>query len=96
LVKAKDYKECFKEYPMKQTATYCKVSKEYTTYQAKFAGHEWDADVSIYMKNNKIFFVLMNTAAETTIGNYRLYYGVNDKVIKVLKKSNEGDENITK
>jgi hypothetical protein len=83
------------KYSMEQTATYCKVSKEYSTYQAKFAGHEWNADVSIYMKNNKIFFVLINNAAETTIDNYRLYYGVYDKVIKVLKTSNEGDDSIT-
>ena len=74
-----------------QTAERCHISKDYTTYNAKFSGHEWDSDEIYYLKNNKIFFVFMSTWAEGCIYKYRVYYDLNENIIKILMKSNDCD-----
>jgi hypothetical protein len=76
---------------VEQTAERCHISKEYTIYKAKFSGHEWYSDIIYYLKNNKIFFAYLSAGAESCIYEYRVYYDLNENIIKILKKSNDCD-----
>jgi hypothetical protein len=89
-----DYDNNNQKRPFDQTATFCKISKEYSTYHAAFLGHEWSSDVAFYLKDSKVFFVLMKSGAEATYDEYRIYYDINKNVIKILNTSNGGDANI--
>ncbi len=84
-----------KKYPFEQTAEFCQISKEYSTYHAKFQGHEWSGDMAIYLKNDTFFFVLMNYDEETNINEYRIYYDVKGNIIKILNATNEGADGAT-
>ncbi len=75
---------------VEQTAERCHISKDYTTYNAKFSGHEWESDEIYYLKNNKIFFVFISTMDESWEYVYRVYYDLNENIIKILMKSNDG------
>jgi hypothetical protein len=74
-----------------QTAERCHISKDYTTYSAKFTGHEWVENNIYYLKNNKIFFVFISTMDEGCQDEYRVYYDLNENIIKILNKSNGCD-----
>jgi hypothetical protein len=87
-----DYTNNSERYPFEQTATFCQVSKEYATYHAKFLGHEWNMDIAFYLKDKKVFFVLMTSGSEASSNEYRIYYDVKENVIKILNTSNEGDD----
>lgn len=79
-------------YPMEQTATFCKVSEVYSTYSGQFSGHEWNFDLSVYLQNNKVFFISSSSNAESYADQYRLYYNTAGKVIKILHTSNNGED----
>jgi hypothetical protein len=79
--------------PFEQTAELCHISKDYITYDAKFCGYEWGSNVIYYLKNNKIFFVFISSGGEACINEYRVYYDLNENIIKILKKSNDCDGN---
>ena len=78
-----------KKMPFEQTAELCHISKEYTTYNAKFSGYEWESDEIYYLKDNKIFFVFMVTGSASCSNEYRVYYDANENIIKILNKSND-------
>ncbi len=85
-----------KKYPFEQTAEFCQISKEYSTYHAKFQGHEWSCETAFYLKDNTFFFVLMPCGAEGSADEYRIYYDDKGKIIKILNNTNEesGSENL--
>ena len=83
------FDENSEQVPFEQTAELCHISKEYSTYRAKFCGYEWASETIFYLKNNKIFFVFQSTGAESCSDEYRAYYDINGKIIKILNKSNE-------
>ena len=78
-----------KKMPFEQTAELCNISKEYTTYNEKFSGYEWESDEIYYLKDNKIFFVFMVTGSASCSNEYRVYYDANENIIKILNKSND-------
>ncbi len=75
--------------PFEQTAELCHISKDYITYHAKFCGYEWISDKIYYLKNNKIFFVFISSGSEACSNEYRVYYDLNENIIKILNKSND-------
>ena len=76
-----------KKFPFPQTAELCRLSKDYSTYHAKFCGYEWHSDTTYYLKDNKIFFVFSSSNPESCKSEYRVYYDLNGKVIRILQKS---------
>jgi len=84
--------------PFEQTASSCKLSKVYSTYHGKFLGYEWGEDITFYMKNGKVFFVLMSNGAEACANEYRVYYDMKGNPIRVLKRFNDcnGDAPVEK
>ena len=83
------FDESSEKMPFEQTAEYCNVSVDYTTYKAKFCGYEWSNETIFYLKGNKVFFVFMSSSSEACTNEYRIYYDLNGNVIKILNKSND-------
>lgn len=84
--------------PFEQTASSCKFSNVYSTYHGKFLGYEWGEDITFYMKNGKVFFVLMTNGAEACANEYRVYYDMKGSPIRVLHRFNDcnGDTPVEK
>lgn len=84
--------------PFEQSASSCILSKVYSIYQGKFLGYEWGEDITFYMKNGKVFFVLMSNGAEACASEYRVYYDLKGNPIRVLKRFNDcnGDAPVEK
>jgi hypothetical protein len=96
IINYEGFDETSEKMPFDQIAEHCKVSNEYNTYKAKFSGYEWNNETIFYLKDNKIFFVFISSSSEACSNEYRLYYDLTGKVIKILNKSNDcnGDKPI--
>jgi hypothetical protein len=100
---SKKNKECFsgkkieyegfddnsEKFPFEQTVEKCKLQNNYVTITADLKGYEWSSKVNYYYKNNKLFFVLVSNGAEACIVEYRIYLDENEKIIKLIEKSND-------
>lgn len=103
LQKAIDHKQCKKgkkttyesfdsnseKYPFEQTAEKCTLTKSYSILTGNFSGYEWSDKTIFYYKNNELFFVYAEQAAESCYSEYSIYYNTKGGIIKVLEKSND-------
>jgi hypothetical protein len=87
------FDENSEKFPFQQSAEKCILTNEYQTLSGIFNGYEWNCNLSIYQKNGKMFFALMSSGAEACSSEYRIYYDINENVIKVLAKQNDCDGN---
>ena len=85
------FDEASEKFPFEQTAEKCKLGNNYVTIAASLNGYEWNSNISYYYKNDKLFFVLLSNGAEACIVEYRIYFDENQKIIKLLEKTNDCD-----
>lgn len=85
------FDEASEKIPFDQTAEKCKLGNNYVTISASLNGYEWNSNVSYYYKNDKLFFVFISNGAEACMVEYRIYFDENQKIIKLLEKSNNCD-----
>ena len=81
--------------PFDQEASLCKISDELELVQATLNGYEWTSEVSIYKRDGKIFFVLINGAAEGWSYERRYYCDKDENVIRFLAREADGGEDIS-
>lgn len=79
------------KYPFIQRAQYCNYSGNYQTASGYFTGYEWTRNIFAYLKNKAVFFIFIEGADAGCLVEYRIYYDINGKVIKVLLKENDCD-----
>ena len=85
------FDEAGEKIPFDQNAEKCKLGNNYVTISASLNGYEWNSNVSYYYKNDKLFFVFISNGAEACMVEYRIYLDENQKIIKLLEKSNDCD-----
>ena len=91
VINYESFDENSEKMPFEQLAEFCIISKDYNTYKANFCGYEWSNETSYYLNDNKIFFVFITSNAEACNNEYRIYYDINGKVIKILNKVNRNN-----
>ena len=72
-----------------QVVKNCNLNKDFNLIRGEFSGYEWNDNVVIYKRKDRIFFVYIEGAAESSYWEYRYYCDKDENVIKILKK--EGD-----
>jgi len=85
------FDEASEKMPFEQTAEKCKLANNYVSISASLQGYEWNINVTYYYKNEKLFFVFISNGAEACFVEYRVYFDENQKIIKLLEKSNDCD-----
>ncbi len=93
IIEYEGFDENSEKFPFDQIAESCKLENNYKTISASFNGYEWNCNMSYYLKNDTVFFVLMSTGAEGCISEYRIYFDSVGEIIQLLEKSNECDGN---
>ncbi len=71
----------------------CILPNGITVYSGEFNGYEWQQKFSYYFKNDALFFVYYQSAAESCYEENRIYYDQNKTPIQFLFKSNDCDGN---
>lgn len=74
-------------------ASECILPNGIKVYSGEFNGYEWQQKFSYYFKNDKLFFVYYESAAESCYEENRIYYNENQKPIQFLFKTNDCDGN---
>jgi outer membrane protein len=83
------------ETPYGQTIQRCKLSPTYTLLNGDFSGHEWAENVKVYLKNDKIFFVIITAGDDGGNSEIRYYCNEDEKIIKELWRSADLGEELT-
>ena len=71
----------------------CNLPNGIKVYTGEFNGYEWQQKFSYYFKNDKLFFVYYESAAESCYEENRIYYDENKTPIQFLFKTNDCDGN---
>lgn len=71
----------------------CTLPNGIKVYTGEFNGYEWQQKFIYYFKNDKLFFVYYESAAESCYDENRIYYDENQKPIQFLFKTNDCDGN---
>jgi hypothetical protein len=80
----KDVSEYFDQF-----SKHCHFQNEYELIQSKFGGWEWGEEITHYLKFGKVFFVLYSSESESSKSTFRIYYGQNSEVIRILENYEE-------
>jgi hypothetical protein len=68
-----------------QSSKHCHFENQYELIQSNFGGWEWSEKITHYIKFGKVFFVLYESEGEALKSTYRIYYGQDGEVIKILE-----------
>jgi len=77
------------EVPFEQSVSTCVLNDTYKLIRAEFSGYEWNDNISIYKRKDKIFFIFIESIGGSSYWEQRYYCDNDENVIKILKK--EGD-----
>ncbi len=81
--------------PYEQTIQRCNLSPIYSLYDGYFTGDHWGQSVKVYLKNKKIFFVLIAGGGEGSSYEERYYCNEDEKIIKELSREADFGEELT-
>jgi len=81
--------------PFNQHVQSCKLKDAYIVKTGNFSGDHWGRHVSIYYKNEKIFFVIEEEGGEGQLYETRYYCDSEEKIIKQLDRQAEGGAELT-
>lgn len=71
----------------------CNLPSGIKVYSGEFNGYEYQEKISFYFKNDKLFFVYYESAAESCYDENRVYYDEDKTPIQFLFKTNDCDGN---
>jgi hypothetical protein len=71
----------------------CSLPNGIKVFSGEFNGYEWQQKFSYYFKDDKLFFVYYESAAEACYDENRIYYDENQNPIQFLFKTNDCDGN---
>lgn len=83
------FDESSEKMPFKHSCNLCDYPGGYKIYTGDFNGYEWYNKTSYYYKDEKLFFIFSEGAAESCAWEYRIYYDQKGNAIKILEKSND-------
>jgi hypothetical protein len=80
--------------PFDQVVKTCKLDDHYELIRGEFGGYEWGQQLSIYKKDGKIFFVLVEGASEGWSYTKRYYCDRDENLIQLLENEADGGEEV--
>ena len=78
--------------PFDQKVRVYQMGKGYELTVGEIGGWEWEETVSIYKKNGRIFFILVEGSGVAMLYEHRFYCDSNEKVVRRLKKESLDDD----
>ena len=82
------------KFPFDQVVKTCKLDDHYELIRGEFGGYEWGKQLSIYKKDGKIFFVLVEGASEGWSYTERYYCDRDENLIQRLENEADGGEEV--
>jgi hypothetical protein len=80
--------------PFDQVVKTCKLDDHYELIRGDFMGYEWSQQLTIYKKDGKIFFVLVEGASEGWSYVKRYYCDKDENLIQLLENEADGGEEV--
>jgi len=84
-----------KKKPYVQILSHCKIENKYSVKKGEFTGHHYRIYITLYYRNNKIFFAFVEGGEESYSYENRFYCDANEKIILELHRDSDEYQPIT-